>query len=302
MHRSDFWNRNELNQKVRSRKVWEILQTSIVSLVVTATFLLLPAVPVFAQSSYDKARSILKSGLAERNRDRRALATRVLGLLTNDSQAEELALKALGDSDAEVRAAAAAALGQMDAKSSTLQLRQALKNETDISVIIAGAHSLVTLGDTSGYSVYYAVLTGQAKSGGALLEAQMKMLHDPKQMAKFGFEQGIGFVPFASYGYSAFQALSKKDGSSPIRAAAAKMLARDPDPRSSAALLEATSDKSEIIRAAALEALSQRDDSSVLAAIEPKLDDDKAPVRFTAAAAVIHLQDLESGKAHGANR
>lgn len=124
------------------------------------------------------------------------------------------------------------------------------------------------------------------------------MLDDPKKMAKFGFEQGIGFIPIASIGYGAIKALGKDD-SSPVRAAAAKILAKDSDPRSGAALVEAASDKSWIVRSAALEALSQRDDPSVLAEIEPKLEDENAAVRLTAAAAVIHLQVLESTKTSG---
>lgn len=292
MHPLGFRTRNRLIQSARRRNVWEGLKVHIVWIVVAAAFLLLPAVPMFAQSSVDKAWAILKSGLAEKGVDQRALASRVLGLVVNNPKAEELALTALGDARPEVRAGAAEALGQMKAKSAAPKLAETLKEEKDVSVIIAGARSLIALGDPLGYTVYYAVLTGEKKSGGDLLEEQKKMLYDPKKMAKFGFEQGIGFFPFASIGYGAIKALGKDD-SSPVRAAAAKILAKDPDPKSGAALVEAASDKSWIVRAAALEALSQREDSSVLPEIEPKLDDEKAAVRLTAAAALIHLQSVE---------
>jgi HEAT repeat protein len=293
VYQVEVYSRTSPIQNASKRNSWGTLGTVIIRVFITTAFVFLPTARGFARSPVDKAWTILKSSLADKNNDTRALATRVLGLLTNDSQAEEFAVKALGDPEAEVRAAAAAALSQMNAKSAALQLREALKNETDISVIIAGAHSLITLGDPSGYSIYYAVLTGETKTGGALLEDQMKMLHDPKKMAKFGFEQGIGFVPFASYGYSAFQVLSKKKGSSPIQAAAAKMLAEDPDPRSGAALVEATSDKSELVRAAALDSLARRNDPAVLVKIAPKLNDKSAAVRLTAAAAIIHLQSVK---------
>ena len=76
-----------------------------------------------------------------------------------------------------------------------------MKSETDVGVVVAGARALIALGDLYRYNVYYAVLTGERKSGEALLEDQKKMLKDPKKMAQFGFKQGIGFIPFAGLGY-----------------------------------------------------------------------------------------------------
>ena len=74
-------------------------------------------------------------------------------------------------------------------------------NDKDVGVIISAAHALLELGDNRGYGVYYAILTGERKSGASLLDEQKKMLNDPKKMAQFGFEQGIGFIPFAGLGY-----------------------------------------------------------------------------------------------------
>jgi len=68
------------------------------------------------------------------------------------------------------------------------------------------------------------------------------MLSDPRKMAQFGFEQGIGFVPFAGLGYGIFKKLTKDD-SSPVRAAAAITLAKDPDPKSGDALVVAVPDR-----------------------------------------------------------
>ena len=82
---------------------------------------------------------------------------------------------------------------------------------------LAAAHSLIELGDPLGYNVYYAILIGERKSGQGLLDKQKKMLSDPKKMARFGFEQGIGFVPFASIGYNAFTLPARRSagGSTP---------------------------------------------------------------------------------------
>jgi len=242
-----------------------------------------------AQTPTDKAWSVLQEGLADKTTDERAVAVRVLGLLENNKQAEDLALKALADSKPEIRTAAADALGQMKAKNSAPKLADLVQNgEKEVPVVLACARSMVALGDNRGYSVYYAVLTGEKKSGGSLLDDQKKMLSDPKKMAQLGFEQGIGFVPFGGIGYTGFKMLTKDD-TSPVRAAATRMLANDPDPKTREALLTAASDKSWIVRMAALDSLAQRGDASVIPKIMPNLDDTKDSVRYTAAAAILRL-------------
>jgi len=258
------------------------------------------ASPLSAQSSVDKAWSTLQSGL-EKKGDDRVVAVRVLGLLEHNPKAAEIATAALDDKDPEVRAAAASAVGQMQARSALSKLAENVKAEKEPGVVMADARALIALNDPLGYAVYYAVLTGEKKSGGGLLDEQKKMLHDPKKMAQFGFEQGIGFIPFASVGFGAFKAVTKDD-SSPVRAAAARILAKDPDPKSGEALIEASSDKSWTVRAAALDALSQRGDPSVADKVESRLDDDKAPVRYAAAATLIHLHDVQTGTAGGTQK
>jgi HEAT repeat protein len=144
--------------------------------------------------------------------------------------------------------------------------------------------------------VYYAVLSGQRKSGDSLVDEQKKMLNDPKKMAQLGFEQGIGFIPFAGIGLSALGMLTKDD-TSPVRAAAAKVLASDPDPKSGDALVDAAFDKSWVVRAAALNAIAERGDFTLGPRIEASMDDADEKVRYIAAAAVIHLQDVRTSKA-----
>jgi HEAT repeat protein len=257
--------------------------------------LLLLAGGAFAQTSVDKAWTTLQAGLSDKAVNNRAAAVRLLGLIENNAKAEEFALEALVDQKSEVRTAAADALGQMNAKSALPKLLELAKTEKEVSVILACGRSLIALGDPLGFNVYYAVLTGERKSGGALLDDQKKMLSDPKKMAQFGFEQGIGFVPFGGIGYGTFKAVTKDD-SSPVRAAAAKILAKDPDSKSGEALVAAASDKSWLVVAAALDAISHRNDPNLLAPIEPKLNDQKEVIRYSAAAAIIHLADVKAGQ------
>lgn len=250
------------------------------------------AASLAAQSPADRAWSILEAGAADKSSDKRAQAVRTLGIIGHSPKAAGLAENALVDGRPEVRKAGATALGVMDCRACIGKLKLVLSDK-DASVVLAAAHALWTLHDTSAaYEVYYAVLTGQRKSGSGLISEGMDTLRDRKKMAEFGVEEGIGFIPFAGFGYSAVQVL-RKDDISPVRAAAAAILANDPDPASAGALVKATGGKSWIVRAAALDALARRGDPKFLENVIPLMDDKKTLVRYTAAAAVIKLSSSE---------
>lgn len=244
------------------------------------------------QNPKEQAWSVLNKGLTNTNLDKRRKAVAALGLLPGDSQAEDAALTALKDEKPEVRVAAAQALGDMGAKSATPQLVEAI-HDTDVAVILTAAHALVTLGDERGYNVFYAVLTGQQKSGQSLAEQQKKMLNDPKKLAGMGFQAGLGFVPFGGLGYSAFKIFTKDDVS-PVLAAAAMTLAKDPDPKSGQALVDAAQvQKKWLVRAAAYDAIAKRGDPSLKGAAVSGLQDAQDEVQYSAAAAVLRLSDIE---------
>jgi hypothetical protein len=82
-------------------------------------------------------------------------------------------------------------------------------HDHDPAVALAAAHSLNLMLDNSAYEVYYEILNGERKAGKGLIASQTSMLRDPKQVAEFGFEEGIGFVPFASIGWGAIKAIRK---------------------------------------------------------------------------------------------
>lgn len=243
-----------------------------------------------------QAWSVLYTGLADSSVDKRTTAVQVLGLLPDDTKAQLAAVIALKDEKPEVRAAAAQALGDMKDKGAIPRLVD-LVNDKDPGVVMAAARAMIALGDNRGYNVYYAILTGEKKSGTSLMDEQKKMLSDPKKMAQFGFEQGIGFIPFAGLGYGAFKMITK-DNTSPVLAAAAITLAKDPDPKSGEALADAAStNKSWIVRAAALNAIALRGETSLLPSAESQLQDPKEEVQYSAAAAVIRLTDLSARRA-----
>jgi HEAT repeat protein len=242
-----------------------------------------------------RAWETLREGLAEKSPDKRAKAVNALGLLSGNLAAEKAADEALKDDKYNVRLAAATALGSMHAVHSIPQLESALDDQ-DPAVILAAANSLMSLKDaSSAYDIYYGVLTGGMRTNKGLVQEQLKTLHDTKKLAQLGFEEGIGFVPFAGFGYGVVKTVVKSESdASPVRAAAAKKLAHDPDPLSAEALVAATQDSSWIVRAAALEAIAQRGDKSLAAKVAMSLEDSREDVRYEAASCVIHLSDLPS--------
>jgi HEAT repeat protein len=246
-----------------------------------------------AQTPQENAWTVLNGGLTHKSTDKRVRAVGVLGELIHDGKAEDAALTALKDDKDEVRAAAAQSLGDMGAKSAIPQLHDMI-NDKEPSVILAAAHALIALGDDSGYNVYYAVLTGEQKTGTSLTDQQKKMLKDPKKMANLGFQAGLGFVPFGGVAYGGFKLLTRDD-TSPVLAAAALILAKDPDPKSGQALADAATQKEKwLVRAAAFDALAKRGDPSLLHVCVDGLTDEKEEVQYSAAGAVLRLSDIEA--------
>ena len=240
------------------------------------------------ESPAHKAWDMLTTAAFSKRAGDRTNGIRALGLLRDNKRARELAESALKDPNLNVRAAAATSLGQMHASESVPKLEKTL-SDPKIPVVMAAAQALRELkDDNSAYVVYYELLTGERKSHDGIVAEQLKTLKDPKELAKIGVSEGIGYIPFAGIGWDAYRTLHKKDPN-PVRAVAAKFLANDPDPASARALVKATDDKDWIVRAAALEAIAQRGDASLLPEVEGKLTDKHQKVRYSAAAAVIRL-------------
>jgi HEAT repeat protein len=253
------------------------------------------AAPEIPQTPKEQAWQILDSACSSDKTGEHATAIRVLGLIPNDAKALSLAQEALGSEKAEIRAAAAAALGDLKSKSSIPKLKTAAQ-DNDPLVALAAANSLNLMHDPSAYEVYYEVLARQRKAGKGMIASETSILKDPKKMAQLGFEEGIGFIPFAGIGWGAVKTITKDD-TSPVRAAAAKVLASDPDPATTRALENASGDKSWLVRVAALEALAKRGDPSALHTVALRMSDEKVAVKYTAAAAVLRLTAVKEGRA-----
>jgi HEAT repeat protein len=253
--------------------------------------------PVFAQTTVARAWTVLHEGATNKSADQRQGTMRVLRLIPGNAAAVTLAEQGLKDKDVETRGAAALSLGAMGSKSAIPALLATAKSDTAGSVVMAAAKSLVALGDEKGYDVYYAILTGQRKSGAGLIGSQKEELHEllqhPEQMENMAFEQGMGFVPFGGIGLQAFQTIHASEEKGPlVKATAIKILAKDPDPITAKALVAATQNKDWVIRVAAYDALARRGDAALLPHLTGGLTDPKEEVQITAAAAIIHLSGL----------
>jgi HEAT repeat protein len=248
------------------------------------------------QSPEVRAWSHLEAGVAQKRIVKRAIAVGVLGLIPDDAHALQLAENALKDSKPQVRVAAATALGQMHALAAGPELKQAL-NDKNLHVVLAAAHALSLINDSSCYEVYYAILTGERKNQESMIDQQLAVLRDPKQLEELGFGEGLGFVPFAGIGWDAMETIlrDRKNGAI-AKAAIIAAVATDPDPRAADALVAATQHDTWILRVAALQAIAKRGDPSLLPKIEKSIDDPRDEVKYTGTAAVIHLSDVAQSK------
>ncbi len=260
---------------VRERIVW---------LVFLAPLFAASAVP---QDRVSQAWEVLSAGTASTSGETRAAALRSLELVGKNAKAEQMAISALKDKKSEVQVAAVMSLGTIGSDAGRNEIRK-LMPSSDSELVFAIAGALYKLNDPMAYEIFYAALTKQRKSGQGLVESQLKLLQNPKALAKLGFEQGIGFIPFAGLGYGAFKTFTKDD-ESPVRAAAALRLATDKDPKSATALANAAGDEKWVVRAAAIAAITNRGDPALLKAVIPRLEDKVETVRFDAAACIIRL-------------
>jgi HEAT repeat protein len=243
----------------------------------------------------EKSWLILQTGLHSKKAAQREKAVKALSLLEGNRQAIRFTLRAMRDKNPRVRAAAASSLGELHATSTVPALRAAVSDK-DASVMLAATHALFVLKDPLAYEVYYAILMGNKKTSAGIIQSQVDRLKDPKQVAQMGLQEGIGFVPYAGMGYEAYRQLMKHD-SSPVRAAAARFLALDPDSTSEDALIQvAVADKNTIVREAALDALAQKSDAKCIQRLAINLDDDKYSVRDRTAATIIRLGSVDRRK------
>src|ERR1035438_8259548 len=254
--------------------------------------LLLPGMVLLAQPE-KTAWEVLKTGLSDKNPDKRRQAVTAIGSIGLETEAIQLVEGALRDTDPLVRQTAAAELGQMKAREAIPSLKTAMDDAAG-EVAFAAAKALWDMGDRSGRDLIEDVLTGQQSTSegplkSAVRDAKRKM-HDPKALVAMGFNEASGALlgPFNIGIIAAEQAF--KTGSSGGRALATTLLAQDCDAES-LRLLEwsSTSDKSWAVKAASAKALGQCGNPDAIPTLEQNLADSNAAVKSMSAGAIIKL-------------
>ena len=254
-----------------------------------ALFLLLGCGFLHGQEFRTKSWTILQAGSEERSDGNRAQAISALGIIPDNPQAVLLGERALQDSKSEVRRAAVVALGEMSSTGSLPKIK-ALLEDSDTKTVLAVAAVLTKFNDPAGYKIYCEIISGQRK-GSSLLDD----VKDKKNLEKMGIEGALGFVPYAGYGVSAYNYFKRNDqAKANLNAKAATALAQDPDPSGENALINASLSGKEVVQLAALRALAERGNPAVIKDIVPALYCKKTRVRYTAAAALVHLSDQQS--------
>ena len=251
---------------------------------------------LLAQVPVETAWSILEKGHMSRSTKERVNAVQALEQLPGNAHAVELAEKDIKDRKPEVRAAAALTLGRLHSVRSIPLLKEALKDKS-IQVDFAASNALLSLGDASGYTIYFQVLTGKRKSGEGPVEEQKRLIRDPKAMTLMALDIAVGFAPYGGYSWAMFQVISK-DYAGPVRIEAVQKLAKDPNVETETALIKAAADKNWKVRTAALEVLAHRDDPRLLDTLASHFSDKNQAVRCIAAAGYIHLSNTKESEVH----
>jgi HEAT repeat protein len=253
---------------------------------------LLAATGLLAQPE-KTAWEVLKTGLSDKNPDKRRQAVTSTGSIGLDPEAIRLVEEALRDPDSLVRQTAAAELGQMKAREAIPALKTALDDAAG-EVAFSAAKALWDMGDKSGIGLIEDVLTGQQRSSatglqGAMRDVKRKM-HDPKALTVMGLKEASGVLlgPFNIGIIAAEQVF--KDGATAGRVLASTLLAQDCDAES-LRLLEwsCTNDKNWAVRAASAKALGQCRNSDAVPTLERNLADSNIAVQSMSAGAIIKL-------------
>jgi HEAT repeat protein len=251
-----------------------------------------------AQSTQDRARSLLDNSLKDRNPDTRKHAVESLGLVSPTepylSQLEAM----LEDKDVEVRLATITSLLDLKNSRTVSTLQKALDSDVP-EVSFAAAKALWTLNEPAGRDALVSVLSGETKASSGFITKQkrdaLRMLHTPKTLFMFALQHGAYFapVPGLGAGISSLQGILS-DPSVSGRAAAALLLSTDKSPEVLQALQDALADSDWSVRAASVHTIALRNDPALQSDLVPLLEDKKEAVRVRAAAGYLRLEAIKS--------
>jgi HEAT repeat protein len=240
-----------------------------------------------------EAWEILTTALNDpKHADVRTQALAALGTLVNNPRGEKLITSAMKDPDFDVRTTSILAAGQTKDRNLTTPIRQML-DDNEPQVAFTAATTLWKMNDHSGEDILVAVVDGDRKATAGLKDSTKhtisKDLHSPSTLARIAALQGASLLlgPFG-FGVGAYEYMHK-NGVDTSRATAVELISEEKINPIRSTLIGALNDKDPAVRAAAAKALGTTyHDKEVSDALLPIFDDNKKPVRLTAAAAYIN--------------
>lgn len=240
----------------------------------------------------ETAWTMLKDAVKDpKHPDLRIQALAALGTLNGQLRADKLIRQSMTDPELDVRTAAILAAGQSKTQDFTFELRSAL-DDPEPQVAFAAATTLWKMGDRSGADVLLAIIQGERSASPTLINGARhtvsRELHNPSSLARLGAMQGASFLlgPFG-FGLTALEYM-RRNGGDAARVEAIELIAHEKTAPIRDELIDALSDRDPAVRAAAAKALGQYHDTVAAQALVPVLNDPKAPVRLTAAAAFLN--------------
>ncbi|MFC6645205.1 HEAT repeat domain-containing protein [Granulicella cerasi] len=248
-----------------------------------------------------RAWHILTDGVQDaKHPDMRTQALSALSDLGSNPKANELIAAAMKDPDLDVRSAAALAAGKTKSRTLVPPLRKLLDDQEPQVVFTAASVLWKEFHDHSGEDILDAIVSGKRKANPTLIHGAQhqasKTLHNPAALAKLGVENGAGFFlgPFG-FSITAIEYM-RKNGTDTARVTALELLAEDKSQNTRDDLMDALTDKDIGVRAAAARLLGKFHEHRYATAIAPLLDDEKLPVRLTAAAGYINCNAAGGAK------
>ncbi len=225
-----------------------------------------------------------------RHADLRIQGLAALGNLGSNARSEDLIRHAMTDPDLDVRTAAILSAGQTGNRNLLSPLRGAL-DDKEPEVAYVAATTLWKMHDRTGEDILIAIMQGERSASPTLINGArhtvIRDLHNPSTLARLGAMQGASFLlgPFG-FGITALEYM-RKNGGDAARVEALELVAQQQSTPIRGELIDSLSDRDPAVRAAAAKALGQYHDQVAAQALVPALNDPKAPVRLTAAAAFL---------------
>ena len=261
-----------------------------------------PAPPKTPVELKDQAWSMLTDSVTDgKKTELQIQALGAIGIMGSNTRSLSLIQNAMLSPDVDVRTAAALAAGQTKSPMVTTDLRKLL-DDKEPQVAYTSALTLWKMHDRSGEDILMAVVDGDRGTAPKMVHGMRQDIHrelqNPASIAKFGALQGAGMLlgPFG-FGITAYEYLHKNGGES-ARVSAVEAVSENHTDPIRKELVAALADKDLGVRAAAAKALARYPDPEVATAISKLFVDPKLPVRLTAAAAYL----VNTGVAPGSPR